>query len=101
MATTIEDLMQHKDYKKMHAAASEHLKGMTDPQLLNIFDDAGRKALYAGDGWAANTIRGLVNGPDAYGDHLRAIAVSMLADRPHWLKYFPAEFRSGIASRLN
>ena len=100
MTTTLQDLMHHRDYKKMQSAAQGYLAEISDEKLLDYCDDAARKALYAGDGSGASAIRALVNGPDAYGEHLKWNAVSLFADRPQLLKYFAADFSNAIGSRL-
>jgi hypothetical protein len=100
MSISLQDLMHHRDYKKMQSATQSYLADMSDEKILDYMDDAGRKALYDGDGSGASAIRALVNGPDAYGEHLRWNAVSLLSDRPHLLKHFSADFANGIATRL-
>lgn len=101
MAASLQDLMQHKDYKVMSKAATACMREMSDAQILAFFDAAGTKALYSGDGIAANAIRAILNGPDAYGEHLRAVASSLISDRPDFLKHFTADFTRAIETRLN
>lgn len=101
MSATLQALIEHKNYKKMHDAVSATIRDMSDEQILAQYDTAGLKALYAGDGAAANAIKAMLNGPDAYGSYLRALGAQLLSDRPDFIQYFGSDFTSAIASRLS
>jgi hypothetical protein len=85
--------------KAMGRAAADYVKSMDPFEIPKYFAAAATDALYGGDGDTAWIIRNLLNGPDAYGDHLKANAGILLRERPNILRYFPAEFTRAVESR--
>ena len=85
--------------KTLARAAAAYLKSMDPFEIPRYFLDASTEALYRGDSDSCWVMRNLVNGPDAYGDHLKANASILLIERPQILKYFPDEFNRTVASR--
>jgi hypothetical protein len=81
-------------------ATAAYIKELDAFKLRDYFHTAGLKAVQNGDGGAAWVLRGVVNRPESYGDHIKNFAESALYDNPRYLDYFPAEFTEAIAGRI-
>ena len=100
MSTDVQALLQ-RDHHSLGRAAGDYVRAMDASEILKHLDAAATKALYSGDGAAAWVIRGVINGPNAYGEYLRDAAAVLLRDKPEYLKHFGTDFTKGVAGRLN
>ena len=100
MSTDLQSVLS-SNRQGVKRATGDYVGGMNDFEILKHLDDAATTALYSGDGNAAYTIRGVINGPDAYGQYLRNQTTMLLKDRPEILKHFSSEFTRTLLGRVS
>lgn len=98
--TSIVHRAENGEAAAVRQATAAYIKEIDVSKLRDYFHAAGFNAVSSGDGNAAWVLRGVLNRPESYGEHLRNFATLALFDNPQFFNYFSPEFTDGILSRI-
>ena len=80
-------------------AADDYIRTRDAIELRDQVYAAAVTAIYAGDGGAVWMLKGLINGPQSYGEYLKRSTSLMLHSFPAFIEYFSTEFSRGVVER--
>jgi len=100
---TLDDVVTNGDMEEhasARAAAEEYIQNSDALKVRDQVLSAAETAIQNLDGEAAWMLRGVINGPNCYGQYVKGAAAQLLMNNAHLIRYFPADFKTGILDRL-